>query len=231
MFSRRAGPPKGKEDLPKGDYNKLVENIIENRESTSEIEPDGLEEAQSTSTLPSPTKLVALTTYNAQSNRVGINREITDSVQAALELFLPNCYISCDLLEIWNQSDIEITPDESGQFLMYGKSDTYHKLYVCSNKFDMGTKFIFLNSKLIGSETKYYVISPYYTDNKVHIPSNKILCASVEITEAVTETPRAVAKVLRQIQRGDNGLHSDIFTWIIEGRDELGISGRSICII
>ena len=161
---------------------------------------------------------------NRNPKYTGISLEVVEFVKTALEIFFINCYISCDLMEICDHPELMIAPNENrDQLIVYNTQRNNCKMYQCTSKHDTEIIFIFLTFEETSFERKYYITSPFkyifiYTTNTSHI----FPCASVEITDALNETPIAVAKMLRRIDTSPlpEGLYGGRFTWIMVGTEE-----------
>ena len=163
-----------------------------------------------------------VTITNVHSKVAGISLEVIEFVKTALEVFFSHCYISCDLMEMCYHPNLMITPSENRDHLIVHNTQQNNcKMYQCSSKNDKEIIFIFLTFEEITSERKYYITSPSHIVSN-HYLDTTIPCASVEITDALNETPIAVAKLLRNIETTPLlvGLYGGSFTWIMTGPEE-----------
>ena len=220
--------------------NKISDKLLlEESELKLENQSDLIETKLKTSLQPSKETSPSLddnvTTTDGYSKDTGISLEVIEFVKTALEIFFTNCYISCDLMEICDRPDLKITPTENRKHLIVHNTQQNNcKIYQCLDKHAAGIIFIFLTFEEINCERKYFITSPCLYGGMFVIP-----CESVEITEALIETPLSVAKLLCRIQTKEivkkpEGLTSGAFTWVITRTEESfkvghGIRRRDVC--
>ena len=177
--------------------------------------------------LPQPSEEISknleenITITNRYPKDMAISLEVIEFVKTALEVFFIDCYISCDLMEICDHPELMIAPTENRDYLIvYETQRNNCKMYQCSNKHNKEIIFIFLTFEETSSERKYYITSPSHIRN--NYIDKTIECSSVEITDALEETPIAVATLLRHIRTEPLcvGLCGGGFTWIMTGTEE-----------
>ena len=215
---------KQKKSDSKNKYAKFSDELLlEESELYSENQSDLIKTKTSLqpSKETSPSLDDNVTTTDGYSEDTGISLEVIEFVKKALEVYFTNCHVSSDLMEICDYPDLKITPTENRkQLIVHNTQENNCKIYQCYNKHKK-IIFIFLTFEEINSERKYYITSPSLIPSNYYV-GETVPCVSVEITEALNETPLAVAKLLCRIQTRPlpGGLSGGRFSWTMMGTDE-----------